>query len=234
MPRARRLLGVPWAARLAISRRAPLPRRRWGAASSAVATPRVAPGPAHAGSQVAPAYVDAFRAASAGMASRLCLGTDRLRAFGRSSPAAPRRPRSTVSAAPAPPPEPCVHLSHPSHPTQRSRTRSPLSAAHTHLLHASRPPHPVSPGCAQELKSCPWTSTRVEEGAPRRRGGGSTADAGWEGAQAPGGGPGGHAVGRCGASKAVGTAPAKQPKSMVTVGIFSEAICDKILVGSNV
>ena len=220
MPHARRLLSVLWVARLAISRRAPLPRRRWGAASSAVATPRVAPGPAHAGSRVAPAHGDAFRAASAGMALRLCLEADRHRAFGRSSPAPPAHTRSTLSAAPAPPPEPCVHLSHPSHPTQRSRTRSPLSAAHTHLLHASRPPHPVSPGCAQELKSCPWTSTRVEDGTPRRRGGGSTAHAGWEGAQAPGGGPGGHAVGRCGASKAVGTAPAKQPKSMATVGNF--------------
>ena len=44
--------------RLAISRRASLPRRRWGAASRAVATPRVAPGPAHAGSRVAPAHGD--------------------------------------------------------------------------------------------------------------------------------------------------------------------------------
>ena len=45
MPHARRLLSVLWVARLAISRRAPLPRRRWGAASSAVATPRASPGP---------------------------------------------------------------------------------------------------------------------------------------------------------------------------------------------
>ena len=45
MPHARRLLSVLWVARLAISRRAPLPRRRWGAASRAVATPRVSPGP---------------------------------------------------------------------------------------------------------------------------------------------------------------------------------------------
>ena len=151
MPRARRLLGVLWVARLAISRRAPLPRRRLGAAPSAVATPRVTPGPAHAGSRVAPAHGDAFRAASAGMASRLCLRTDRLRAFGRSSPAAPPHPRSTLSAPPARLPASCVHPSHRPHPTHRSRTRSPPSAAHTHHLHASRPPYPVLSRRCSEL-----------------------------------------------------------------------------------
>ena len=98
MPRARGLLGVLWAARLAISHRASLPRRRLGAASRAVATPRVAPGPVHAGSQVAPAQGDAFRAASAGVASRLCLQTDRPGAFGRSSPTAPRHPPAAMKS----------------------------------------------------------------------------------------------------------------------------------------
>ena len=137
MPRARGLLGVLWAARLAISHRASLPRRRLGAAPRAVATPRVAPGPAHAGSQVAPAQGDAFRAASAGMALRLCLQTDRPRAFGRSSPTAPRHPRSTLSAPPGHLPVSCVHPSHPSNPTHRSRTRLPpthtVFTPHGHL-----------------------------------------------------------------------------------------------------
>ena len=58
-----------------------LPRRGvLGAASSAVATPRVAPGPAHAGSRVAPAHRGAFKAAKVGMASRLCLETGRRKA----------------------------------------------------------------------------------------------------------------------------------------------------------
>ena len=152
MPRARGLLGVLWAARLAISNRASLPRRRLGAAPRAVATPHVAPGPAHAGSQVAPAQGDAFRAASAGMALRLCLQTDRPRAFGRSSPTAPRHPRSTLSAPPGQLPVSCVHPSHPSSPTHRSFTRLPPRAAHTHSLHASRPPYPSSPVCAQALR----------------------------------------------------------------------------------
>jgi len=151
MLHARGLLGVLWAAWLAISHRASLPRRRWGAASRAVATPLVAPGPAHAGSQVAPAQVDAFRAARAGMASRLCLRTDRLRAFGRSSPTAPRHPRSTLSAPPGHSPASCVHPSHRPHPTHRSRTRSPPSATHTHHLHASRPPYPVLSRRCSEL-----------------------------------------------------------------------------------
>ena len=123
--RARRLLGVLWAAPLAISRRASLPKRGPGAASRAVAAPRVAPGPAHAGSQVAPALGAAFRAASARMASRFCLGMDRLRAFGRFSPAAPPRPRSSLSAPPALPPASCAHPSHPAHPSHRSHTLSP-------------------------------------------------------------------------------------------------------------
>ena len=71
MPRARWPLGVLGAGPPAISRRESLPRRVLGAASSAVATPRVAPGPAHAGSRVAPAHRGASKAASAGMASRL-------------------------------------------------------------------------------------------------------------------------------------------------------------------
>ena len=151
MPHARGLLGVLWAARLAISHRASLPRRRWGAASRAVATPRVAPGPAHAGSQVAPAQVDALKAANAGMALRLCLRTDRLRAFGRSLPTAPRHPRSTLSAPPGHSPASCVHPSHRPHPTHRSRTRSPPSATHTHHLHASRPPYTVLSRRCSEL-----------------------------------------------------------------------------------
>ncbi len=77
MPRARWPLGVLGAGPPAISRRESLPRRVLGAASSAVATPRVAPGPAHAGSRVAPAHRGAFKAAKVGMASRLCLETGR-------------------------------------------------------------------------------------------------------------------------------------------------------------
>ena len=88
MLRARRLLGVLWAARLAISRRASLPRRRWGAASRAVATPRVAPGPAHAGSRAAPAHGAAVRAVPAVRAPRLCLETGRLKAASRPRKAA--------------------------------------------------------------------------------------------------------------------------------------------------
>ena len=79
MPRARRPLGVLGAAPPAISHREPS-RGVLGAASSAVATPRVAPGPAHAGSRVAPAHRGASKAASAGMASRLCLETGRRKA----------------------------------------------------------------------------------------------------------------------------------------------------------
>ena len=60
------------------------------AASSAVATPRVAPGPAHAGSQVAPAYGDAFRAANVGMGPRIRLGTGRAGAVARGAQVAPR------------------------------------------------------------------------------------------------------------------------------------------------
>ena len=51
-----------------------------GSRSSAVATPRVAPGPAHAGSQVAPAHGAAFRAAPAVRTPRLCLEKGRLKA----------------------------------------------------------------------------------------------------------------------------------------------------------
>ena len=90
IPRARPLLGVRWAAPAAIARRASLPRRGPGAASSAVATPRVAPGPAHAGSQVAPAYGDVFRAANAGMGPRIRLGTGRAGAVARGAQVVPR------------------------------------------------------------------------------------------------------------------------------------------------
>ena len=85
------------------------------------------------------------------MASRLCLRTDRLRAFGRSSPTAPRHPRSTLSAPPGHSPASCVHPSHRPHPTHRSRTRSPPSATHTHHLHASRPPYTVLSRRCSEL-----------------------------------------------------------------------------------
>ena len=90
IPRARRPLGVLGAAPPAISHRASLPRRGPRAASSAVATPRVAPGPAHAGSQVAPAYGDAFRAANAGMGPRIRLGMGRAEAVARGARVAPR------------------------------------------------------------------------------------------------------------------------------------------------
>ena len=131
------------------------------ATPQALLRPRTSPQapPAHAGSQVALVHRDAFRAASAGMASRLCLRTDRLRAFGRSSPAAPPHPRSTLSAPPARLPASCVHPSHRPHPTHRSRTRWPPSAAHTQHLHASRPPYPVLSSAGAQ--SCPLTLTRV-------------------------------------------------------------------------
>ena len=90
IPRARRPLGVLGAAPPAIARRASLPRRVRDVASSAVATPRVAPGPAHAGSQVAPAYGDAFRAANVGMGPRIRLGTGRAGAVARGAQVAPR------------------------------------------------------------------------------------------------------------------------------------------------
>ena len=50
MLRARRLLGVLWVARLAISRRAPLPRRRWEPPQAPLrprASPQAPPTPAH-------------------------------------------------------------------------------------------------------------------------------------------------------------------------------------------
>jgi hypothetical protein len=82
MPRARRPLGVLGAAPPAISRRESLPRRVGSRLKRRcdVATRRVARGPAHAGSRVAPAHRDASKAASASMASRLCLETGRLKA----------------------------------------------------------------------------------------------------------------------------------------------------------
>ena len=88
MPRARRLLGVLQAARLATFRRASLSRRARGAASSANATPCVAPGPAHAGSQVAPAHGDAFRAVPTVRTPRLCLEKGRPKAASRPRKAA--------------------------------------------------------------------------------------------------------------------------------------------------
>ena len=99
MPRARWPLGVLGAGPPAISRRESLPRRVLGAASSAVATPRVAPGPAHAGSQVAPAYGDAFRAAIAGMGPRIRLGTGRAGAVARGAQVVPRLRRTGRSGA---------------------------------------------------------------------------------------------------------------------------------------
>ena len=98
IPLARPPLGVRWAAPPAIARRASLPRRGPGAASSAVATPRVAPGPAHAGSQVAPAYGDAFRAANVGMGPRIRLGTGRAGAVARGAQVAPRLLRDFFGA----------------------------------------------------------------------------------------------------------------------------------------
>ena len=58
----------------------PPPEASVGAASRAVATPRVAPGPAHAGSRAAPAHGAAVRAVPAVRAPRLCLETGRLKA----------------------------------------------------------------------------------------------------------------------------------------------------------
>ena len=78
MPRARRPLGVLGAGPPAISRRAANPSRGvLGAASMAVATPRVAPGPARGGSRVAPAHkgyteVHLKPPCNVGMASKLC------------------------------------------------------------------------------------------------------------------------------------------------------------------
>ena len=66
----------------------PPPEASVGAASRAVATPRVAPGPAHAGSRAAPAHGAAVRAVPAIRASRLCLETGRLKAASRPRKAA--------------------------------------------------------------------------------------------------------------------------------------------------
>ena len=226
MLRARRLLGVLWAARLAISRRASLPRRRWGAASRAVATPRVAPGPAHAGTLVGPAHGDAFRAASAGMALRLCLQTDRPRAFGRSSPTAPRHPRSTLSAPPGHLPVSCVHPSHPSNPTHRSRAPACRPEPPTHTV--CTPQDHLTPHrpCVRRRSEVPFD---LDQGRVWR-----AKVALW---RLPGpGGPGGcsgargvargHAGGGCGASKAVKKGVKKGRATLVE---FFEAICGKIL-----
>ena len=66
----------------------PPPEASVGAASRAVATPRVAPGPAHAGSRAAPAHGAAVRAVPAVRAPRLCLETGRLKAASRPRKAA--------------------------------------------------------------------------------------------------------------------------------------------------
>ena len=66
----------------------PPPEASVGAASRAVATPRVVPGPAHAGSRAAPAHGAAVRAVPAVRASRLCLETGRLKAASRPRKAA--------------------------------------------------------------------------------------------------------------------------------------------------
>ena len=83
MPRASRPLGALRAAPPSISRRAPLRRRGRGSAASAVATPRVAPRPAHAGSRVGPAHGDAIRAVPAVWASTRCLKTGRAEAVAK-------------------------------------------------------------------------------------------------------------------------------------------------------
>ena len=83
MPRASRPLGALRAAPPSISRRAPLRRRGRGSAASAVATPRVAPRPAHAGSRVGPAHGDAIRAVPADWASTRCLKTGRAEAVAK-------------------------------------------------------------------------------------------------------------------------------------------------------
>ena len=72
----------------------PPPEASVGAASRAVATPRVAPGPAHAGSRAATAHGAAFRAVPAVRASRLCLETGRPKAASR-----PRKPQGTFFEA---------------------------------------------------------------------------------------------------------------------------------------
>ena len=83
-------------------------------------------------------------------------------------------------------------------------------------------------------QSCPLTSTtRVEGGAPTRGGGGGTARADRERAQAPGGLPGGTLGVRDGASKAVGSGPEKLPKGWLQRVIFFERICGKILGGRH-
>ena len=83
MLRASRPLGALRAAPPSISRRAPLRRRGRRSAASAVATPRVAPRPAHAGSRVGPAHGDAIRAVPADWASTRCLKTGRAEAVAK-------------------------------------------------------------------------------------------------------------------------------------------------------
>ena len=72
------------------------------------------------------------------------------------------------------------------------------------------------------------TLTRVEFGAPRWRFGDCLAQAGREGAQAPGGWPGDTLGGGCGASKAVKKGVKKARATLVE---FFEAIYGKILSG---
>ena len=93
-------------------------------------------------------------------------------------------------------------------PARALRVRQPPQPPHTptpHPLVAQRRPHApytrraATPPCVARVcagaQSCPLTSTRVEGGAPTRRGGGGTARAGRERAQVPGGWPGEHAGG---------------------------------------
>ena len=73
-------------------------------------------------------------------------------------------------------------------------------------------------------QSCPLTSTtRVEGGAPTRGGGGGTARADRERAQAPGGLPGGTLGVRGGASKAVGSGPENGKAAERLATVFSSA-----------
>ena len=160
------------------------------------------------------------------MGPRIRLGTDRPRALGRSSPAAPPPPEidaecaprslSSVLHAPQPPRPP--HPPVPQPISAQGRPHAPFARLTATL--------PLVARLCAGTQSCPFTSTRVEGGAPRRRSGEGLAQAGRGYALAPGGWPGATLGGRCGASKAVW--PGVE-KARLQWGDFSEAIYGQIL-----
>ena len=144
---------------------------------------------------------------------RHCRDTGRPEAVGRSSPVTRPRTRHAERATRAP----ARALRAPQTPQPPQPPHSPTQ----HPLAAQRRPHapyarraitpPLVARVCAGAQSCTLTSTRVEGGAWRQRGGGGTAHTGPEGAPAPGAWPGVHLRARGGASKAAGPEPEKQP-----------------------